>query len=160
MFRIRIQNRTNFNVLLLIILLIILGIPLGFYLIQEFVSIPPTTSILDIITLSLCFSFWGLFTLYSLQNDGKEKFLLIWGLFWPIVFMLNPKVSWQYLLPISPVLAILIGKELLFSFTKKWNWKLLCVASLSGSIYLYSMYALTSYLIFSQNDLLTFLFAF
>ena len=158
--RIRIQNRTNFNILLLIILLVLLGIPLGFSLLREFVSIPPTTTILDVITLSLCFCFWGLFSLYSLQNDCNEKFLLIWGLFWPIVFMLNPKVSWQYLLPISPVLAILIGKELLFSFTKNWNWKLLCVASLSGSIYLYIMYALTSYLIFSQNDLLTFIFAF
>jgi hypothetical protein len=34
------------------------------------------------------------------------------------------------------------------------------IASLFGSTYLYTMYALTSYLIFSQNDLLTFLFAF
>jgi 4-amino-4-deoxy-L-arabinose transferase-like glycosyltransferase len=160
MFRIRIQNRTTFNILLPIVLIVLLGIPLGFYLIRAFVSVPPTTSIIDLIALSLCFGFWGLFTLYSLQNDGNEKFLLIWSLFWPVVFMLNPKVSWQYLLPISPVLAILIGKELLFSFTENWNWKLFGIASLFGSTYLYTMYALTSYLIFSQNDLLTFLFAF
>jgi len=159
-FRIRIQNRTTFNKLLPIILIVLLGIPLGFYLIREFVSIPPTTSIIDLIALSLCICFWGLFTLYSLQENGNEKFLLIWSLFWPVVFMLNPKVSWQYLLPISPVLAILISKELLFSFTKNWNWKLFGFATLSGSIYLYTMYVLTSYLIFSQNDLLTFLFAF
>ncbi len=159
-FRIRIQNRTTFNILLPIILIVLLGLPLGFYLIQEFVSIPPTTSIVDLIALPLCICFWGLFTLYSLQENGNEKFLLIWSLFWPIVFMLNPKVSWQYLLPISPVLAILIGKELLFSFTKNWSWKLFGVTTLSGSIYLYIMYAFTSYLIFSQNDLLTFLFAF
>jgi 4-amino-4-deoxy-L-arabinose transferase-like glycosyltransferase len=159
-FRIRIQNKNNFHVLLLMILLVLLGIPLGFYLMQEFVSIPSTTNIIDLITLALCFCFWGLFALYSFQNDINEKFLLIWSLFWPVVFMLNPKVSWQYLLPISPVLAILIGKELLFSYTKNWNWKLLCVATLSGSVYLYITYALNSYLIFSQNDLLTFLFAF
>jgi 4-amino-4-deoxy-L-arabinose transferase-like glycosyltransferase len=160
MIRIRIQNRTYFNILLPIILIVLLGVPLGFYLIREFVSIPPTTNFVDLIALSLCFCFWGLFTLYSLQNDGNEKFLAIWSLFWPVVFMLNPKVSWQYLLPISPVLAILIGKELLFSFSKNRNWKLFGVATLSGSIYLYIMYVLSSYLIFSQNDLLTFLFAF
>ncbi len=161
MFRIRIQNRSNFNILLPGFFLVILGVPIGFYLLQNFFSFPSTTNLIDLVALSLCFCLWGLFALHGLQNDGSEKFLFIWSLFWPVVFMLNPKVSWQYLLPISPALAILIGKELLFSFTKNRNWKLFGIATISGSIYLFIAYdLLTSYLIFSQNDLLTFLFAF
>jgi len=161
MFRIRIQNRSNFNILLPGFFLVILGVPIGFYLLQNFFSFPSTTNLIDLVALSLCFCLWGLFALHGLQNDGSEKFLFIWSLFWPVVFMLNPKVSWQYLLPISPALAILIGKELLFSFTKNRNWKLFGIGTISGSIYLFIAYdLLTSYLIFSQNDLLTFLFAF
>jgi hypothetical protein len=160
-FRIRIQNRNIFNILLPIIFIVLLGIPLGFYFLQQFFSLPSTTNVIDLIALSLCFCVWGLFALHSLHNDGSEKFLFIWSLFWPVMFMLNPKVSWQYLLPISPALTILIGKELLFSFTKNLNWKLFGITTLSGSTYLFIAYNLfTSYLIFSQNDLLTFLFAF
>ncbi|MFX1519288.1 MAG: ArnT family glycosyltransferase [Promethearchaeota archaeon] len=157
-FRIRIQNRNIFNILLPVIFIVLLGVPLGFYLLQQFFSLPPTTNIIDLIALSLCFCVWGLLALHDLQNDAPEKLLFIWSLFLPVVFMLNPKVSWQYLLPISPALAILIGKELLFSFTKNWNWKLLGIITISGSIYLFIAYDLfMSYLIFSQNDLLTFL---
>ncbi len=161
MFRIKIQNKSIFNMLLPIILIILLGIPLGFFFLQQFFPLPSTTNFIDIIALSLCFCLWGILAIHGLQNDVSEKFLLIWSLFWPVVFMLNPKVSWQYLIPISPALALLIGKELFFSFTKNWNWRLFGIATISGSMYLFLAYDLfASYLIFSQNDLLTFLFVF